>query len=266
MVGDRKLLEIPKESFFGLDVSIFELKELDLYIENILDSHRTEIFYGHSLWSPPMIKKFPEIYKYGNSADILVTDGRPFFLLCKLYGLNVKSDISIPQLVLRILNICNKKNKKVFLLGATEEINSIAVNNLKTNYPNLKDCKGHNGYYSESEFDDIIRRINEYKADLILIGISSPLKEKLAVLLKKKTHSKIIIPCGGMIDVLAGKTNITPRLIKKVGLASFYRLIQEPRRLCRRQIMIYSFWLSFLPKLIWLFFTKENYHFPHTLN
>lgn len=34
-----------------------------------------------------------------------------------------------------------------------------------------------------------------------------------------------------MVDVIAGKTKITPKFIKKLGLAWLYRVMQEPRRL-----------------------------------
>jgi N-acetylglucosaminyldiphosphoundecaprenol N-acetyl-beta-D-mannosaminyltransferase len=34
-----------------------------------------------------------------------------------------------------------------------------------------------------------------------------------------------------MVDVIAGKTKITPKWIKKLGFAWLYRIMQEPRRL-----------------------------------
>ena len=250
MVGDKLVKQFPKETFFGLDVSIFELHEFDQYVKYLLDSNRKEVFYGHSLWSAPMIKKYPEIFTYGNKADFLVTDGRPFFLLCKMFGLNVKSDLSIPQMVIRVIKIASERKKKVYLLGATKEINSNAILNLKEQYPGLEDCEGHHGYFKDNDLVEIITEINTFKPEIILIGISSPIKEKLSYLLKNESVSKLIIPCGGMIDVLAGKTKITPPIIKKLGLASFYRLIQEPKRLFSRQMGIYWYWIKVFPVLV----------------
>ena len=48
--------------------------------------------------------------------------------------------------------------------------------------------------------------------------------------LRKRLNVPIIVPCGDMIDGLAGKLSITPRL-KNVGLALLFGLVQEPRRL-----------------------------------
>ncbi len=239
--------------FYGLGVDSFSYDELLAEVEKAIESRNPKVLYGHALWSIPMMNKYPEIYKYGNQSDILVTDGHPFFLLCKYFKrIPVGLEISIPQSVYMLLELANKKKLNVFLLGSDDSTNSMACEKVRMTYSNIKGCYGRNGYFSDTDHLKIISEINELDIDILLIGISSPQKEILSIEWKDKLNVGVIIPCGGMIDVLSGKTKLTPKIIKKLGLASFYRVIQEPRRLYKRYSFIYGFFFfRFLPIFVW---------------
>ena len=66
-----------------------------------------------------------------------------------------------------------------------------------------------------------------------------------------------------MIDVLASKAKMTPKILKKMGLASIYRLIQEPTRLFKRQMYIYSFWVKFFPTLLYNSIFNKEFSIPN---
>jgi len=250
MGGDSKIeqIEIKRLSFLGLSISVFEKQDLINFIINTVSNNQHKIFYGHALWSFPMINKYPAIYKYGEKADVFVTDGRIFYLMAKWHGLLLKYEISIPNLVHLILELANKNNWSVYLLGATEETNQLAQLNIKNKYPSITKVTGRNGYFNQQEYDSIRSEVSTSRCNILLLGISSPIKEILAAEWKEQMNTNIIIPCGGMIDVLAGKTKQTPPMIKRFGLASFYRVLQEPKRLFKRYSYIYGFLLlRFIP-------------------
>jgi N-acetylglucosaminyldiphosphoundecaprenol N-acetyl-beta-D-mannosaminyltransferase len=223
--------------FFNLKLSIFEIKELLDYIHDVIIENRKAICYGYSFGTLPYFKKYPEIAIYSNQFDVSVIDGRGLFVLVKLLGFPIKSDLSIPTLVDLTLRQANDNNFSVMLLGAKQDINNKATENLKLKYPNARIFPGINGYFKEIEEDEIISKINKLKPDILLIGISSPIKEKFAFINQNKLNVKIIIPCGGVIDILAGHKKRIPKFIKKMGLAWFYRYIQEPRRLFKDSIL-----------------------------
>jgi len=253
---------IEKTNFLGLSISIFDRKQLIKYIEDTVNEDNQKVLYGHALWTIPMMKRFPDIYNYGELADLLVTDGRPFYLLAKWHGLPLKYDISIPNLVSLTLELAHINKWSIFLLGATDSNNNQAIRNVSNNYPNIKFVKGRNGYFSDQENDNIISQINLYQPNILIIGITSPKKERIAAEWRDHLKSNIIIPCGGMIDVLAGKTKVTPNWIKKLGLASFYRVIQEPLRLFKRYNYIYSYlFFKFLPLYFFEVIIKKNKSF-----
>ena len=261
--------DIIRKSFFGLDVSLFTEDQLIEYLYDSIKNNESRIFYGHSFWTIPSMIKHKEIYTYGNEADILGIDGRWYYLLLKLFGLGQINDISIPQMVYIALNEANNRKYSLIVWGATEEINILAASNIRKNYPGIVLLDSYSGYFNDSEKNKILHRIKKLNPDILLIGITSPIKEILSSEIKLDKAAKIIIPCGGMIDVLSGKTKVTPAIFKKLGLASIYRIIQEPRRILKRNLYVYYFTIfNFLPRLFFnvCILRNKNYSIPKDYN
>ena len=241
-------MNIRKVNFVGLSISVFDKKELCTYIEDIVKKDLTIIIYGHSLWTISILKTQPEVYYFGEKADVLVVDGRPLYLLAKMHGLPIKSDISIPNLVLLSLSLADKYCWSIFLLGSKSNINKRAQSKILEKYKSIKTVSGRDGYFTEKEESQIIQSINQFKPNILLIGMPSPKKEMISVNWKNKVNANIIIPCGGMIDVLSGNKKLAPKIIKKLGLASLCRLAQEPKRLFNRTFKGYVFIIfNFIP-------------------
>ncbi len=231
LIASKNMSEIVTKKYLGLKFSLFKLDQLFDEIESTIKRKSKKIIFGYSLSILPKFKNFPEMYKYSNQFDIFLSDGRGIYLLFKILGFNLKSDLSVPRFVFQLLNLADNKGYSVLLLGATKETNKKAVDQIKKNYPGIHRCVGLDGYFAESDENKIIDQINSIKPDILLIGISSPKKERIACLWKEKLDTSIIVPCGGVLDILAGDKTVTPLAIKKIGLAWLYRFIQEPVRL-----------------------------------
>ena len=81
----------------------------------------------------------------------------------------------------------------------------------------LKFWMEFNGYYPNEQENLIITKIASQKPDILLIANSSPKKELFAFENKERVNAKVIVPCGGMVDVLAGDISLTPTWLKKIG-------------------------------------------------
>lgn len=216
---------------YGLKLSVFTLDDVRDFYSGIIDKKGNAVVFGHSFGSIPVMKKFPHLVDVVNSFDLLVCDGTPFSWYCKLFGFPLKQVISIPEITNFTLEYADNQKLRVLLLGAKESINQLATNRLAEKYPNAVFLQGINGYFSATEEADIVSKISSQAPDVLLIGISTPVKEMFAYKYRKDLNASIIIPCGGMIDVYAGITKQSPKIIKKLGLAAPYRILQEPRRL-----------------------------------
>lgn len=254
--------EIEKIDFYGLPLSSFHISELEKFFNSRIKSGIKTSCFGYSLGSLARIKKYPIIYELTNNFDLLVSDGRWLYIVLKALNFPIKDELSIPNLVRFLIRLCNSNGYKLMLVGADKKTNNRANNYLMNNFSNIELAEGIDGYFENIDY--ITKKIQDEDPDVLLIGISSPKMEKLASYWMGKTTATIIVPCGGMIDVLGGKTKQTPNWLKKIGLASLYRLIQEPKRLFKRNMYIYYFLIfQFLPTLFFKhFFSKKDFSIP----
>ena len=101
------MIDLDVIDFFGLKLSGFEYYELKAYLKLRLETKISTVCFGYSLGTFPYFKNHPEIAEYSNSFDLMVCDGRGLYMLAKLLGFPVKSDISIPNLTWLVLDIAN---------------------------------------------------------------------------------------------------------------------------------------------------------------
>jgi N-acetylglucosaminyldiphosphoundecaprenol N-acetyl-beta-D-mannosaminyltransferase len=91
--------------------------------------------------------------------------------------------------------------------------------------------------------EKVIKRINEYKPDVVLVAYG-PVKQEMWIAKNKdKLKAKILIGVGGTFDEMLGLVPGTPRIVDRLGLKSIWRLITEPRKRYRRA---YRAWVDFL--------------------
>lgn len=222
---------IEQLNVYGLKVSNFKLPEVEELFSSTIKKQESIVLFGHSLGYITLFKKYPDLYPIINSFDLMVCDGTQFNWYCLINGFKLKTVISIPNITNFTLEYANANNLKVLLFGAKKEINKKATENLQKKYPNIKMLEGINGYYEKDKELDIVKQIQDQEPHILLIGISTPIKENFVYKYKAQLNSNIIIPCGGMIDVYSGYTKQSPAWIKKIGLATPFRIMQEPRRL-----------------------------------
>ncbi len=252
-------MRIDQYDFYGLKISNFTISELHKYYDQTIFNSKTIVCYGYSFGIIPIFKKYPDLCNIINNFDINVTDGTHFYWFMNYLGFKIKTFLSIPFMTIDALEYANNNKKSVMLIGADEATNKAATNNLKKKYPRIHFFAGQNGYFDEEEEGAVVRYINKCKPNVLLIGISSPKKERFADKYKNQLSSNIIIPCGGMIDVFSGKVKLATPFLKKIGLATLIRIIQEPRRQLLLKLWVtYETFGKIIPKTLWEVKIKKN--------
>jgi N-acetylglucosaminyldiphosphoundecaprenol N-acetyl-beta-D-mannosaminyltransferase len=255
--------ELPQTDFFGLKVSLFTKEELVQYIKESLQASSPRVYYGYSMGIITRFREYPELYHYVNGYDFMVTDGRLFYLVCKLCGLPLKHDISIPYLTELVLAVGNEKKATAMIVGSSKENNESATSKLREKCQNMVIYEGFTGGdFSENDYENIVLYVNRYRPDILLIGVSNPKKEYFTFKNRSKLNVKIIIPCGGMIDVLSGKTKRIPRVVKKIGIGWAWRIINEPGRfLPDKSFQAFQIIFRIIPIIIYHRYLKKDLNF-----
>ena len=142
------------------------------------------------------------------------------------------------DLIPKLISLCKRTDKKVFLLGTLDERLEKAKENIKANNPGVKIVGTNNGFFTSDEEDDIIQKINNSNADMLIVGMGVPYQEKWVDSVKSKFDSvKLVVAGGAVIDFMSGSFKRAPKWMQKLGIEWIYRLLQEPGRLMKRYML-----------------------------
>jgi len=238
-----------KFHFIGFDFLNLSLKDSLKVIADIIekgDKHKT--FFSLNTDIIVRANKESEFKKIYESIDILTIDSWVVYYAVKLLGIPVKEPVSASRIIFEFLKHPINVKYKLYFLGAEEEVLKKAISNINKKYPYINIVGCHNGYFDINNCEHIIKDINCKKPDILLIGISSPLKEKFVYLYKSNLNIPLSIGVGGTIDILGGVKKLAPVFISKLGLEWFYRFIQEPKRMWKRYLVCNSVFIFLLIK------------------
>lgn len=237
--------------FYGINVIGSNKKEVMEDLLNSIGEKQKKIVFGVGASIGKFSRLYPWYPEFLNTLDLVLFDGRGLYYTAKVLGYKVPCGMSIPEYVQASLDAVKQINGRVYLLGATQENNNAALNKLRDTRFSVA---GHHGYFNQknkTEMTQIFSDIEAFEPNLLLIGMSSPLKEKLCIEYRKQFPLCVIVLCGGMIDVISGETKQTPMLMKRFGLAWLYRIIQEPNRLFRSSMSgLFEYLFCTVPRML----------------
>ena len=184
------------------------------------------------------VPKDPALYKVFKNADLLIPDGIGIVIAAKiLYGVSL-SRVPGVEFMLDICQLAVQMEKSIFIYGSRESVNEIAVNKLRGRFPGLRVAGRSNGYVSESDMADLIRRINESGAEILFLALGSPRQEKwFSSHAGEFTNVKVCQGIGGSLDTIAGTVKRAPAIWQRLSLEWFYRLLSEPKRIRRQKVL-----------------------------
>ncbi|EGS9998145.1 WecB/TagA/CpsF family glycosyltransferase [Clostridium perfringens] len=164
---------------------------------------------------------------------LIIPDGVGTLLAAKINGIDITEKIAGIEVMNMLLKEARDKNLKVFLLGAKEEILIKCKEKIKDNYDGINIVGSNNGFFDLDNCDDLIKKINESKADILFVAMGAPRQEVFIEKYKDKLCCKIFMGVGGSFDVFAGNVNRAPQFMINIGMEWLYRVAKEPWRIKR---------------------------------
>ena len=160
----------------------------------------------------------------------VVPDGISVVKAMNLLGYPAKERITGVDLAEKLLRLAGEKGKRVYLLGAKEEVVSALAEKLVAQYPKME-VRYKNGYGKDKDAD--FREIEAMQPDLTLVALGVPAQEKLIARHLENFQKGVFIGVGGSFDVLYGSKLRAPALFVKTNTEWLYRIVREPSRLGR---------------------------------
>ncbi|ERI91985.1 glycosyltransferase, WecB/TagA/CpsF family [Clostridiales bacterium oral taxon 876 str. F0540] len=172
-----------------------------------------------------------------NDTDLITPDGIGIILASRWKRDALPERVAGYDLLINVLKEGDKKKWSFYFLGADEDTNRKAVENIKEKYPNVVILGRHNGFFNGEEEEKIISEITTTQPDILVVALGAPRAEKWIYRNKSKLNTKVTFGVGGSLDVIAGKVKRAPLIWQKLNLEWFYRLICQPSR-WRRQLVL----------------------------
>ena len=180
------------------------------------------------------------------SADLVTVDGMAIYYSSHLLGTPVPEAVSASLLFFELLALARDKGLSVFLLGAEDEVVRAASAWAAATYRPLRIAGVHHGYFEPDRAGEVAELIRRSAPDILLVGMSSPLKERFVQAHRDAMGVPVTLGVGGMFDIAAGRCRLAPKLVRKMCLEWLWRLAQEPRRLWRRYAVTNTVFLGLL--------------------
>jgi len=179
----------------------------------------------------------PEYRRILNEADVVYCDGAGVLLGARLLCKHLPARMTAADWIDDLCELCVQKGYRLFLLGAEEGIAERAAQVLCQRFPNLQIAGTHHGFFKQDGQQDVIRTINQAEADILLVGMGTPIQELWIDRHADKLNVPIVWAVGAAMDFISGKVPRAPRWMRSCGMEWFFRLIIEPRRMWRRYVV-----------------------------
>ncbi len=176
-------------------------------------------------------------------SDIINADGMPVVWASRILKQPLPERVAGVDLMQNLVEMAYEKQYKIFFFGAKEEIVEAVVRKYSEKYSPDIIAGYRNGYYDESEEEQIARQIADSGAQILFVAISSPTKEIFLNQYKDIINTNFIMGVGGSFDVVAGKVKRAPLWMQNNGLEWFYRFAQEPGRMWKRYLYTNSMFI-----------------------
>jgi N-acetylglucosaminyldiphosphoundecaprenol N-acetyl-beta-D-mannosaminyltransferase len=188
----------------------------------------------------------PDLLDILNRADVGICDGVGVTVAAKvLLGRRIHR-VTGCDLFFKLLPLTAQKGWRVFLLGASEESNSRACENLQQQYPGLQIVGSQSGYFKNS--GAVIEHINSTKADMLFVAMGSPAQEYWISQHRDRINAAFCMGVGGSFDIAAGISRRAPAFFRRTGTEWLYQLVTQPTRRLKRQMVYVPFMLRVLGK------------------
>ena len=234
--------EITRYEVLGCPVDAVDMRKA---LDHVAEAVKTRTSAGCVLAVNPekvyILRKDEFLRDFFRRASLLLPDG-----IGMVKGLKILYKVKVSRCPGADLmqNICAEapeRNYRIFIYGASEEVNRKSCEILQQRYPGINIAGRANGFVKPEEMDALVQKINDSEADILFIALGSPQQEKwMSLYAGKLTTVKICQGIGGTLDTIAGKVKRAPKFWQDLGLEWFYRLLRQPRRF-KRQLHCFKF-------------------------
>ncbi len=172
-----------------------------------------------------------------NTFDVLYSDGVGMRWATKLQGHELIDNVNGTDLFPVLLDELASKGRSIFLLGGRPGRAAKVAEYIKTEFPGVSVRGHHHGYLNKENSASVFEKINESKADVLLVAMGAPRQEGWIAEHKGEINIPVMLGVGGLFDYFSGAIPRAPSWIRAISLEWVWRLAMEPRAKAQRYLI-----------------------------
>lgn len=227
---------ISRVRVLGVDIAQVTRAQLERYGIDALDRDGTTLLYAVHVVGVNILGSDPAYERALANADLVHADGTSVLMTVRAAGHTLPERIATQDFMYQVIEHCAAHDHSIFLLGGEPGLAERAARELARRYPGLKVAGARDGYFTDSEGDDVAERVRASGADLLLVGMGCPREQIWADRHGKATGVRLLMTVGGTFGYIVGEESRAPRWVQKSGTEWVWRMAQDPRRLAKRYL------------------------------
>lgn len=181
----------------------------------------------------------PDVARTFAEADIVIPDGTPTAWVGRLQKHTSMEAVTGPALMRAIFSREEFAGYSHFFYGGKFGVADELAANMRRQFPWTRIAGTYTPPFRDLtsvEESDFARIITECKPDMIWIGISAPRQDLFMRRMLPRLDTRLMFGVGAAFDFHTGRLKDCPPWVKKMGLHWLHRLVQDPKRLWRRNL------------------------------
>ncbi|WP_232771785.1 WecB/TagA/CpsF family glycosyltransferase [Glaciecola sp. 33A] len=172
-----------------------------------------------------------------NRGDRCFADGSGMRIAAKHIGVRICENVNGTDMLPYLCVAAQKTKKSIYMLGSKPGVADKAAQHLLKIYPNLNIAGTQDGYFRTEQTPDVISRINQSCADILLVAMGSPIQEEWLEKHAAQLTCKTALAVGGLFDFYSGNITRAPLWMRELGMEWIWRLLQEPKTKFNRYVI-----------------------------
>lgn len=191
-----------------------------------------------------------------DEASIVVADGMPLVWASRIQRTPLPERIAGSDLISSLSAGAARRGHTIFLLGGAPGTAETAAKVLQERSPNLKvagiHCPPIGFEKNQDEVNAVIAALVAAQPSIVFVALGSPKQEYLINRIRKVLPNAWWLGVGVSFSFLSGDVKRAPAWMQRTGMEWFHRLLQEPRRLFHRYIVVgLPFGMSLMSRAAW---------------
>ena len=224
-------------------------------VKRTIDNRSVSTIYYHNLHTLYLYFTSKSCKRTFENKTVIV-DGMVLLFIHKLARFQFSREyrVTYVEFIIPLMKLARDSGWRVFHIGQDADTLDTALAKIRSKVPGIE-ITGHHGYFdlthSSNETQQVIKRVNDFSTDLLLVGLGSPAQELWVDTYRDQLNSSVVMTCGSCMDYVAGKVKAAPRWMSRIGLEAIFRIYADPKRVAFRYL-VEPFILGFILLRNWL--------------